>query len=568
MNHRLAVLLLSASVVVGSAIAQTTRLVPSQYPTIQAAINACINGDDVLVAPGTYSGGVNFLGKAITVHSSGGAVVTTIQGSAGTFVVTFGANESLFAILDGFTITGGAGVIVQNSSPTIQNCRILNNVRTAGPGGGILCSATGSGAASPHITSCAITSNFNINGNNASGGAGLAFDGTSTTTSFPVVSNCAISSNVTTANSLGAPGEGGGIAISGKWNVTFTGCSIIDNMTLDYGGACFIAAGSASFTSCRILGNHGQFGGAVYLSNGSVSLTSCLIAGNLSDHWGGFLYSNTSGSAPQQTIAIKNCTIVANVAAQSIGGLSLSGVNLPFSTVSSSILWGNSGTDIEAPTALVSYSDVELGLYGAGPGNVSTDPRFVNPALGDFHLATTSPCRNAGDPGTIGLPPFDLDGGPRIVAGVVDMGSDEVPAIALPGTPDGLDLYAVINGGGDPLASTRAATPGDLLSVTMKSSTGSLVGGLPLFAARLYFTGNSFAVPGGGIWMDSQSVIVYGTLSAPPFGFPGLPAGGLAFSFLVPPGLSGQTVRMQGLVTAATALNGMFATTNATEATF
>jgi hypothetical protein len=161
-----------------------------------------------------------------------------------------------------------------------------------------------------------------------------------------------------------------------------------------------------------------------------------------------------------------------------------------------------------------------------------------------------------------------MDGSPRVVGTGVDMGADEVPLLAMPGTPDGLDLYALVNGAGDPLASTRAAGAGNLITARMRSATGSLVGGLPLFAARLYLTGNSFPVPGNGIWMDGQSVIVYGALSAAPFGFPGLPAEGLQFDFTVPAGLTGQTVRMQGLVTSINAANGFYATSNATEVTF
>ena len=55
---------------------------PADQVTIQAAINAASNGDTVVVEPGTYVEKINFLGKAITVTSSGGASVTTIDGNA------------------------------------------------------------------------------------------------------------------------------------------------------------------------------------------------------------------------------------------------------------------------------------------------------------------------------------------------------------------------------------------------------------------------------------------------------------------------------------------------------
>src|SRR5262245_21259203 len=67
-NHLARTLVVSlafASVALGA-----TRNVPGDFPTIQAAINASVNGDTVLVAPGTYAASINFLGKAITVTSS------------------------------------------------------------------------------------------------------------------------------------------------------------------------------------------------------------------------------------------------------------------------------------------------------------------------------------------------------------------------------------------------------------------------------------------------------------------------------------------------------------------
>lgn len=49
--------------------AQNTLLVPSQYSTIQNAINVSSNGDTILIAPGTYNEAISFIGKDIVVTS-------------------------------------------------------------------------------------------------------------------------------------------------------------------------------------------------------------------------------------------------------------------------------------------------------------------------------------------------------------------------------------------------------------------------------------------------------------------------------------------------------------------
>ncbi len=51
------------------------------YCSIQTAIDNAMDTDEIVVAPGTYFETINFLGKAISLRSSDGAAVTTIDGT-------------------------------------------------------------------------------------------------------------------------------------------------------------------------------------------------------------------------------------------------------------------------------------------------------------------------------------------------------------------------------------------------------------------------------------------------------------------------------------------------------
>jgi hypothetical protein len=571
MNPRIAVAL--AAAITASCLAQTTRLVPSQYPTIQGAINASAPADTVLVSPGTYTQNINFSGKAITVVSSQGPLVTTIQGNGATRVVSFVSGEGPSSTLNGFTITGGVGgILCQNTSPTILNCTVQGNNAPSEGGGGIRVLAT-TGTASPSITGCRLTANVAQNG-----GGFCAESQTASAICIPTLTSTEVSSNFCPGGS-GLYG-GGGLDFHRSGGVlapVLDGCSIDSNtnQTGYGGGVSFYDTNTVLVRRCRITNNtsyaSNQVGGGVAIAcysspSPQVTLSGCVLAGNTASAGGG-IYAGPGGSL-LTTVTLTNCTIFKNSAAQ---GPAIATYNAVFS-MTNSILWGHLGYPISIPptgTLLVTYSDVQNSLYSSNATNRSSDPLFVDPLNGDFHLASNSPCVNTGSNGAAGLATLDLDGTPRIQGGTVDMGSDEVPILAYPGTADGLDVYAWVNGAGDPLASTRAAATGAHVTVKLASSNGILVGGVPVVAAELYVNGSPPSPAPPAVWLDGLATIIYGSLApAPPFSVPGLPASGLTFSFVVPAGLSGHTVRFQGAVTSVDALNGMFAVSNATEVSF
>ena len=89
------------------------------------------------------------------------------------------------------------------------------------------------------------------------------------------------------------------------------------------------------------------------------------------------------------------------------------------------ILWDDSPDEISGGTPDITYSDVMGGWIGTG--NINADPLFADV---DLRLSAGSPCIDAGDnsavpPGVI----TDLDGYPRIVNDVVDMGAYEAPML-------------------------------------------------------------------------------------------------------------------------------------------
>ncbi|MCZ6493803.1 MAG: hypothetical protein O6933_06960 [Planctomycetota bacterium] len=136
----------------GPAVADILHVL-GDYRTIQAAIDAAMDGDEVEVHPGIYNETINLLGKAITVRSSDGPDVTIIDatGLGQVSVVTCNSGEGPDTVLDGFTVTGGTGSGMANvgSSPSVANCIFIWNL-TYGDGGGMY----NLNSSNPTVTNC------------------------------------------------------------------------------------------------------------------------------------------------------------------------------------------------------------------------------------------------------------------------------------------------------------------------------------------------------------------------------------------------------------------------------
>ena len=411
MNLRSLLPLLCAALLLPAAARAATLFVPSQYPTIQAGVNAAVSGDTVLVADGTYRGpgnrDVDFNGKNITVTSQHGAASTIID--CGGFASTDGSGNhrgfyihrgETAATISGLTVRNGSestvsgssltggGICVQSSNVVIQNCTVANN--TVPDNGGGISVLNGVVA----LQNCIIARNTAGSGatNSGSGGGGVYNNGILT------LIDCAITRN---------QADYGGVDNDGT--LTLTGCVISDNMAYDTGGGIF-SGGMLTLTGCTISGNTttgGSRGGGIY-NYGSVSLANCLLTSNTAQDGAGF-YNVSS-----ESVALINCTIAGNRGSGIYNvtpAASPSGSTL---TLTNSIVYENTGGGIgngsqNTSVATATYSDLQGGFPGTG--NIDADPLFANAAGGDFHLNLGSPCLSAGT--HTGAPITDKDGRAR-----------------------------------------------------------------------------------------------------------------------------------------------------------
>lgn len=235
--------------------------------TIQAALAAANDGDEVRVLPGVYVGQVDLDGKAVHLVGLSGAGATFIDGAGAGPVVLCNSLEGPDTVIEGFTITGGqtngdgAGITIGLSNPTIVDCTISGN--EAGDDGGGVAIVLGS----PSFIDCL----FSQNQAGGSGGGVFAH------LASPSFTGCTFELNT-------AADEGGGIAaVGGAIDLTDVELALND---ADYGGGLSAIDGAVvSMVGCDVVDN------AAVLSSGGLSFVDASVS-----LFGGVVALNTGGS--------------------------------------------------------------------------------------------------------------------------------------------------------------------------------------------------------------------------------------------------------------------------------
>ena len=394
--------------------AGATVNVPSQLPTIQAAIDAVAEGGTVVVAPGVYRENLKFQGRRVEVRSSAGPLATVIDGGGTGPVVAFHQSETRDTSLRGFTVRNGnpSGIVILNASPTIADNLIAGNSAEAGAGILVADSSAriehnvvrgntathshgGGGVYLYHATGAEVVGNT-IEHNSAATGGGMLLGDAGT----PVVRDNVFRSNRAT-------GDGGGMTIDGASRPLVSQNVFVDNDASWKGGALSISVlvteQGATVANNTLVGNRAPLGATVYSRGDWMAVNNIM-----------------SGPPTTEVVRCEGAT-------------------------SGRFFYNDVYNGTAAPFVVCPDT---TGMVG----NISVEPR-LGP---DFGLLPGSPAIDAGhdDPLAPLLLPADANGRPRLLDGdgdglaAPDLGAFEYPGAGLRATPPAPGAY-------HPLSPTR-----------------------------------------------------------------------------------------------------------------
>lgn len=222
--------------------------------TIQAAIDGAAPGATLTFAPGEYplTAALSIpSGKSVTLLGTSYTNCVLKQTTASKRVMTISSAD---AIVDGFTITGGAGQNgsgISMSGGLVRNCRITGNKLGGQKRYGVGVYMTGGTL----LRSVVDNNGVYVKSTYFYGGGGIGINGANVT-----VDTCLICGNTAmgqwkSPNDFAAGGKGGGIYVADVSGVRILNSTIVGN-TADVGGGGIYCAGTGvTVENCIISGN-------------------------------------------------------------------------------------------------------------------------------------------------------------------------------------------------------------------------------------------------------------------------------------------------------------------------
>ncbi|MDY7091835.1 MAG: right-handed parallel beta-helix repeat-containing protein [Acidobacteriota bacterium] len=397
----------------GTHVEAATLVVPDDFATVQAAIDAANSGDRVSVRPGIYSGPIDFLGKDVEVVATDGPAVTVLQISGEGPIVTIASGETRTALLEGFTLTGaigegdGGGLYI-NAGPTIRGNIIRDNQACIGAGARV------EGSGYPRFEDNRILDNENLCTGPGAGGAGVR--------SFGAVVE--IVGNEFRGNRTGAGSEGAAVKLNIGQDSLIEKNLFVENFADGGSGGALALVNSTTtlITQNIFVGNEAVSGGALYWTAGPVQAT--MTNNTLIDNRAG------SGSAFAIGGRVDHTRWVNNVLAAG------SGTSLIHCGSVLQILPELIHNILHAEGAPIVAGDCEE--QPSSTGNLMAPPMLRS----DFSPLPASPLVDAGLADPLGVSGTDFYGQPRVVDGDLD-GTPRIDIGAVERQPDSVEVPAL-----------------------------------------------------------------------------------------------------------------------------
>jgi hypothetical protein len=407
---------------------------------IQDAVDVATEGDTVQVAPGDY-GVTNQITvtNAIRLQSTGGASQTFVIGNA---IINQGlwclAISNAVAVADGFTFRRGTGdpggAILAGG--TIQNCNFTNFYVSFGSivmSGGTVSNVVVTYVREPdgaavHCSDSGLITDSLIMGHGPVGIGGTGIDLVNSRLQNSVISGTQAAPNTH------------GVAVSAL-SSTVVGCIISNNYNRGKGGGAYLE--NSLMDRCIITGNASGgdgpgFGGGGIFETNSIVRNSLIVSNSVVIGDGGETIGGFGGGIYMQGGSLVNCTVSGNSTADesSLRGYG-GGVFAESGGITNCIIYFNSFSPSSHPdNASTNWFNVGPAVFDhcctapdpGGAGNITQNPQFADMANGNFHLASTSPCIDAGVVQPWMTNAQDLDGNPRVSGASVDIGAYESQA--------------------------------------------------------------------------------------------------------------------------------------------